>query len=122
MAEPWQYETDQRGNRISIWVEDKQFAYITNLQHSQIREAYDQRCHQLGKKPWDSLNRRERVALDLELVERFGIDERTPFDVRRALTLPPYAGIKKAADRGRTLSAAEEDGNLSRGLSTTREV
>ena len=95
MAEPWQYEIDQRGNRIGIWVEDKQFAYITNLQHSLVRAAYEERCRQLQLKPWDSLSRRERVALDLELVERFGIDERTPADVRRALTLPPYADIKK---------------------------
>ena len=101
MPDEWQYETDQRGNRVGVWTEDKQFAYITNLQHSLVRIAYEQRCRQLGLKPWDSLSRRERVALDLELVERFGIDERTPADVRRALTLPPYTGIKKPRQSGR---------------------
>ena len=89
--ETWEYEADHRGHRVGLWSEDKQFAYITNLQHSLVRAAYEQRCRQLKLKPWDSHTRRQRVALDLELVKRFGIDERTPADVRRALTLPPYA-------------------------------
>ena len=94
MPEEWQYETDRRGRRISIWTEDKQYAYITNLQHSLVRAAYEQRCRQLNLKPWESLTRWQRVQLDLELVERFGIDARTPADIRRALTLPPYTPLK----------------------------
>lgn len=121
MTKRWEYETDHRGRPVSVWQTERRFATVTNLQHSLVRAAYDRRCRQLGVQ---SLDRWQRAALDLELVERFGLDERTPADVRWALTQPPYAALpdaKKPRRSERTPTGIHgEDGNLSRPIAARK--
>ena len=87
--EPWEYEFDPYGRRIGIW-EEKPLVYITDLRHSVVRTAYETRCRELGLKPWESLTAPQRVALDLELLERFGKD-RFPMAARIRLKEWLYA-------------------------------
>lgn len=77
----WDYEAPWRGEPTGIW-NTGQFAYITNLFHSTVRREYDERCRQLGLKPYESMTPAQRVEFDLDIVDKYGLDERTPPEVR----------------------------------------
>lgn len=77
----WDYEEPWRGERTGIW-NTGQFVYITNLFHSVMRREHDTRCRQLGLKNGESMTPTQRVEFDLDMVDKYGLDERTPPEVR----------------------------------------
>lgn len=97
MGERWEYEPAPLGRKpIGVWSTGR-FIYITNLEHSVVREAVDQRKRELGLTEHQHLTHQQRVLLDLELVERFGIDDRTPSEVKSRLKEWLYAeAIRRA--------------------------
>ncbi len=97
MSERWEYEPAPLGRPpISIWSTGK-FVYITNLEHSAVRAAVAERKRELGLKEHQHLTHRQRIELDLELVERYGIDERTPSEVKSRLKEWLYAECLRRA-------------------------
>ena len=81
----WEYEPSPLGREpIGIWNTGR-FTYVTNLEHSVIRALYEERKRALGIPDYGCLTPAQRVAFDLELVERFGLDARTPGAVRYRL-------------------------------------
>ncbi len=96
MAE-WEYEVAPLGRPpVGVWNTGR-FTYVTNLEHSVVRNAYEQRKQELGIPDYGYLNPAQRVAFDLEIVERFGIDERTPPEVHCRLRERLYTDPTLAA-------------------------
>ena len=77
----WEYEAPWRGEKTGIW-NTGCFVYITNLFHSVMRREHDQRCRELRLRPGESMTPAQRVDFDLDMVDKYGLDERTPPDVR----------------------------------------
>ena len=86
----WEYVRDPRGRRIGLWSTGR-FVYITDLFHPIIQEACEKRHRELGLSPHQSLPPIERVRLDLELLERYGGDDRVPAEVHSRLKEWLYA-------------------------------
>lgn len=81
MNATWEYETPWRGEPTGIWNTGSS-TYITNLFHSTIRQEYDARCRTLGLKSHESLSPSQRVSFDLDMMDKYGLDDRTPPEVR----------------------------------------
>lgn len=93
----WDYEPAPLGRPpIGVWNTGR-FTYVTNLEHSVVRDAYETRKRELGVPSYSGLTPLQRVKLDWELVERFGIDERTPNEVIRRLKDRLYTDLTLAA-------------------------
>lgn len=81
MNATWEYETPWKGEPTGIW-NGGRATYITNLFHSVIQREYAERCRALGLRLNESLSPLQRVIFDLDMVDKYGLDDRVPQEVR----------------------------------------